>query len=175
MKKTAGLVLSLGVISAVCSGVLAYINGLTAQPIKEAASAKRIEMARMVMPSGVLTIEEKGGVFVGKDSAGAVAGYALEGADNGGYGGEIVLMVGFKSDRKTVVCYKNLKSSETPGLGSKLSSPEFSSQFEGKNISVLSLKKDGGSVDAITAATITSRAVCKALAAAQAELEKFGK
>jgi electron transport complex protein RnfG len=76
-------------------------------------------------------------------------------------------MVGFEADRKTVVCYKKLAAAETPGLGMKLTTPEFSGQFSGKDGTSLSVKKDGGEIEAITAATITSRAVCRAIGDAQ--------
>ena len=99
-----------------------------------------------------------------------VLGYAAKGSDAGGYGGDIVMMVGFKADKKTVVCYKVLAASETPGLGSNLTTPEFSGQFAGKDGSSLSVKKDGGEIEAITSATITSRAVCRAIADAQKKL-----
>ena len=54
---------------------------------------------------------------------------------------------------------------ETPGLGTKITEEKFKSQFMGKNPSTfkLKVKKDGGDVDAITAATISSRAVCDAI------------
>ena len=175
MKKFFGLVFSLTAIAAVCAAALAYINAKTAEPIAKASAEKRFLMARAVMPSDVVSVEARDGVFVGLDASGKAAGFALEGSDTGGYGGEIVLMVGFKADMRTVVAYRNLTSAETPGLGSKLASPEFSGQFSGKDVSLLRLRKDGGSVDAITAATITSRAVCKAVADAQAKLQILGK
>jgi electron transport complex protein RnfG len=94
----------------------------------------------------------------------------VKGSDPGGYGGDVVLMVGFMSDKTTVVCYKTLAAAETPGLGMKLNTPEFAGQFAGKDGSSLSVKKDGGEIDAITSATITSRAVCGAIAAAAQKL-----
>ena len=109
-------------------------------------------------------------LFVGKSADGTVVGYAVTGADAGGYGGDVVLMVGFQADRKTVVCYKTLAAAETPGLGMKLNTPEFQTQFGGKDATTLKVKKDGGEIEAITAATITSRAVCRAIAAAAAKL-----
>ena len=97
MKKLLGLVLSLTIISGVCAAVLAYVNGLTAEPIK-AAAAKAREAA-------------KAAVLCGED------GFTAEGRCKDGYGGDIVLMVGFKKDKKTVISYKVLQASETPGLG----------------------------------------------------------
>ena len=80
-------------------------------------------------------------------------------------------MVGFRADKRTVVCYKTLAASETPGLGMNLNTPEFSGQFAGKDGSSLSVRKDGGEIEAITSATITSRAVCRAIADAQKKLK----
>ena len=79
-------------------------------------------------------------------------------------------MVGFERDKKTLVCYKTLAASETPGLGMKLNAPEFAGQFRGKDATTLRLKKKGGDIEAITAATITSKAVLKAVADAQKHL-----
>lgn len=150
MKKILGLVISLTVISAVCATVLAYVNSITAAPI-----AATGEKARAAAQKAVLCGEE---------------GYTAEGRSSEGYGGDIVLMVGFKKDKKTVISYKVLQSSETPGLGMKLKTPEFANQFGGKDGSSLKVKKDGGEIEAITSATITSRAVCNAIADAQKKL-----
>ena len=150
MKKMLGLLVSLTAISGACAAVLAYVNSITAEPI--AATA---EKAREAAKAAVLCGEE---------------GYTAEGRSGEGYGGDIVLMVGFKKDKKTVISYKVLQASETPGLGMKLKTPEFSGQFSGKDGSSLKVKKDGGDIEAITSATITSRAVCKAIADAQSKL-----
>lgn len=150
MKKMLGLLVSLTAISGACAAVLAYVNSITAEPI--AATA---EKAREAAKAAVLCGEE---------------GYTAEGRSGEGYGGDIVLMVGFKKDKKTVISYKVLQASETPGLGMKLKTPEFAGQFSGKDGSALKVKKDGGDIEAITSATITSRAVCKAIADAQSKL-----
>ena len=150
MKKMLGLLVSLTLISGACAAVLAYVNSITKDPI--AATA---EKAREAAKAAVLCGEE---------------GYAVEGRSGEGYGGDIVLMVGFKKDKKTVISYKVLQATETPGLGMKLKTPEFAGQFSGKDGSALKVKKDGGDIEAITSATITSRAVCKAIADAQSKL-----
>ncbi|MGB4293017.1 MAG: FMN-binding protein [Bacteroidales bacterium] len=69
-----------------------------------------------------------------------------------------------------------LEQKETPGLGTKMTEPFFKDQFNGKNPAnfKLKVKKDGGEVDAITAATITSRAFCDALERAYNTLKKGG-
>ena len=171
MKKILALVVSLTVISGVCAAVLAYVNQITKGPIAEMKANKEKAAIMAVMPDGVASVAAEGDYSVGKDASGKVVGYAAKGSDPGGYGGDIVLMVGFRADKSTVVCYKVLAASETPGLGSNLTTPEFSGQFAGKNGSSLGVKKDGGEIEAITSATITSRAVCRAIADAQKKLK----
>ena len=150
MKKILGLVVSLTIISGVCAAVLAYVDSITREPIKATAERNR-EQAK----KAVLCGEE---------------GYTAEGTCKDGYGGDITLMVGFKTDKKTVISYKVLAASETPGLGMKLKTPEFAGQFAGKDGTSLKVKKDGGEIEAITSATITSRAVCRAIEDAQKKL-----
>jgi electron transport complex protein RnfG len=80
-------------------------------------------------------------------------------------------MVGFTPDYK-ISTYKKLLATETPGLGTNLSSPAFMKQFVGMDASTpLSVKKDGGKIEAITSATITSRAVCGAINDAKKKME----
>ena len=173
MKKTLSLLISLTVISAVCAGVLAYIDKVTREPIAKSKTANTLKAAAEVMPSGVEEVESAGdGAFIGRGAGGEVVGYAVTGVDAGGYGGEIELMVGFMPDRRTVVSYKTLAASETPGLGMKLKTPEFAGQFANRDGTSLKVKKDGGDIEAITAATITSRAVCRAIADAAAKAAK---
>lgn len=170
MKKILSLVVCLTVISGVCAAVLAYVDSVTKGPIAEMKVKQEQAAVKAVLPAGAEKIEPAGEAFVGKDAAGKVVGYAAKGTDPGGYGGDVVLMVGFKADKKTVECYKTLVATETPGLGMKLSAPEFAGQFAGKDGSALKVKKDGGAIEAITSATITSRAVCRAIADAQKKL-----
>ena len=170
MKKILGLVVSLTIISGVCAGVLAYVDSITKEPIKATAERNREAAKKAVLPPGATEVVEETGFFVGMNEKNDVIGYAAKGKDGGGYGGDIELMVGFKPDKKTVVCYKTLAASETPGLDMKLKTPEFAGQFVGKDGRSLKVKKDGGEIEAITSATITSRAVCRAIADAQRKL-----
>ena len=90
-----------------------------------------------------------------------------------GFGGRIWLMVGFDKDNR-LYKIKVLEHKETPGLGNKMEKPRFIDRFAGKDLSVfkLEVKKDGGDVDAITAATITSRAFCDAVERAYRALSR---
>ena len=84
-------------------------------------------------------------------------------------------MAGFKPDG-TIINISVLEQKETPGLGTKMAEPKFKDQFNDKNPSqyILKVKKDGGPVDAITAATISSRAFCDAVQRAYNTLQKGG-
>ena len=84
---------------------------------------------------------------------------------------DIVLMVGFTPDYK-IVSYRKLEAAETPGLGANLTTEGFMKQFSGMDASSpIAVRKDGGNVEAITSATITSRAVCGAINNAKSKLE----
>lgn len=93
-------------------------------------------------------------------------GTAVESFTNNGFSGQFKIMIGFLPDF-TIHNTKVLEHKETPGLGDKMdaSKSSFPEQFKGKNPEsfVLAVKKDGGQVDAITAATISSRGFCDAV------------
>lgn len=93
-----------------------------------------------------------------------------------GFGENIIIMVGFDKDGK-IVNTSVIKHKETPGLGSKMGDPKFKDQFIGKSIpegSGLKVTKDRGEIDAISAATISSRAFCRAVNRAYEGLMKGG-
>lgn len=95
---------------------------------------------------------------------GQLVGVAVKSFSDKGYSKRITLMTGFAADG-SIIGIKVMDQSETPGLGTKMKEPAFQNQFKEKNPATfkLAVKKDGGDVDAITAATISSRAVCDAL------------
>ena len=181
MKKILHLVLTLTVISAVCAAVLAAVNAVTKDRIAGLAALKANAAAKAVLPAGVQAIDVREDpadptlrVFAGYTDAAktTLAGYAVPGVSEAGYGGAIRLMVGLKPDR-TVVSYQVLAANETPGLGAKLGDAEFTKQFPGRNGTALKVKKDGGVIEAITGATITSRAVCGAITDACVRLDRI--
>ena len=180
MKKIAQLVISLTAIAAVCAAVLAIVNEITRERIASIATLKSNKAAKAVLPAGVNAIDqrkdpadEKAVIFVAYADAAKskVLGYAAPGVSASGYGGTIRLMVGLTAERN-VVSYQVLAANETPGLGAKLGDAA-SAQFGGKSGRALKVKKDGGDVDAITGATITSRAVCEAIANACARIDRL--
>lgn len=95
------------------------------------------------------------------------SGVAVETYTDKAFSGRFTLMVGFQPDG-AISNIEVLEHKETPGLGTKMALPAFKDQFKGIKIAdlpgeKLKVKKDGGSVDAITAATISSRAFCDAV------------
>ena len=170
-------------ICLVCSGLLAGVYALTAEPIAAAAAAKNEAAIKEVLPETAVTIEEERTVdFEGAsyaynlayDEQGNTVGCAINVAPVG-FGGPIMIKVGFDANG-VIFNTKVLSQAETPGLGAKCVEPAFSEQFKGfdpaqKNLAV---KKDGGDVDAITASTITSRAYADGLALAAKVFQAIG-
>ncbi|MBT4363904.1 MAG: RnfABCDGE type electron transport complex subunit G [Desulfobacterales bacterium] len=101
--------------------------------------------------------------FVGKFD-GKTNCVAFEGFGKGGYGGDIGLMIGVDIDNGSVLGAAVTTHSETPGLGAKAKEdPSFVSQLKGLSIeSPILVTNDGGKINAMSGATITSRAVCNA-------------
>lgn len=163
------MLLSLVLLSMVMSAALAFVYLRTKGPIEAAAQQKEIAAIRQVLPEfdsdpNAAKTEQDGVIVYRLSKQNQPVGYAIKTFTEKGFGGHIELMAGFLPDgsinQVTVLTHK-----ETPGLGTKMSDLKFSNQFLGKNPSeyVLKVRKDGGQVDAITAATVSSRAYCDAL------------
>ena len=105
---------------------------------------------------------------------GTISAVAIKTSTNKGFGGRMDLIVGFFLDG-TISGYKVINANETPGLGSKVDEPRFKEQFSGirpqKNL--FKVKQDGGEIDAVTAATISSGAVIDAIQKAYDAYNKF--
>ena len=101
--------------------------------------------------------------FYPAKKGGELIGTAVRSFTNTGYNGLIVLMVGILPDG-TIKDIQVVEHKETPGLGTKMESSKFKDQFKDIDPSqvTLKVKKDGGDIDAITAATISSRAFSEA-------------
>ena len=157
-------------ICAVTAGLLAGVNAIT-EPIIEELNAKATQEAIMaVLPGGFDTeltdyADESG--IVSRIYQGA-NGYAVE-VGPSGFDNTITMMVGVDNEGK-ILGISIVSHTETAGLGAvaaaKTSAGEaFRGQFEGQSGSVL-VTKDGGQIEAITGATITSRAICVGINAA---------
>ena len=163
--------LALGAVNAVTAGPSAEQN---AQKIKDSLEnvMPGAESEQIDVPEGTtVTTETKNATSVTILSAykmtkdGADAGYCVEVGPTG-FGGAVDTMVGIDSDGKVTGISVISASSETPGLGARSTEPEFQAQFAGQVGTEVAVAKDGGSIDALTGATITSRAVSEGVVAA---------
>ena len=157
-------------ICAVTAGLLAGVNGITAPIIAELNAAATQEAISAVLPGGFdseITDYADASGIVSKVYQGE-NGYALE-VGPGGFDNTITMMVGIDNEGK-VLGISVVSHTETAGLGAvaDADTPKgiaFREQFVGTSGSV-SVTKDGGMMDAITGATITSRAICVGVNAA---------
>lgn len=162
----------------VTGGLLAYVNHVTEGPIALQSERTLADGIKTVMGGGNLRVtandtvkQDMGGktylFVVHKTSQGGKEiGAAVESTTQG-FGGDLKVLVGF-DHQGTILGYTILSSSETPGLGAK-AGQWFQKDGKGNIIGKspakgdLTVSKDGGDVDAITASTITSRAFLKAV------------
>ncbi len=147
-------------ITAVVAGLLGFVNDLTEDKIAENTAKKASEAMQSVLPAESyepleLSEENKNGgiteAFTCED------GYVVRVAASGGFGGSIDMMVGIDKNC-SVVGISVVSHAETASLGANCTRPEWQAQFVGAT-DALSVSKDGGTIDALTGATVTSRAV----------------
>ena len=164
---------ALFVICIVSGGVLGVVYNATKDPITAAETAKKTKAIKNVLPefnelkeTMVMSALEDVEIpfYLAYNADNNFIGAAVETFTNKGFSGNISLMVGILADG-TLKNISVLQHAETPGLGSKMTEPTFKDQFNGKKADSFNIKvkKDGGEVDAITAATISSRAFCDAV------------
>lgn len=170
------MLLVLFIITFIAGFALSGVYNITKEPIAKSKLAKKIAALNTVLPEFDTVISLEAALPEEKPVELSIAiknddtvGYAVETYTSLGFGGNIRAMVGFEPDG-TIIDVVHLEHSETPGLGDKIekSKSSWSDQFKGKNPEIFKLivKKDGGDVDAITAATITSRAYSDAITCA---------
>lgn len=172
------MLLSLTGTCVIAGAILAGVNEVTKEPIAQTKAATLEAAIKAVTPAFdnkpteesymVATPEGDSLRIYPAKSGGEMVGAAVESFTKKGFGGEIKVIVGFDMDGK-ITNYSVLSHSETPGLGAKMQewfSTEKGNQsvigrkIDGKGLTV---SKDGGDVDAITAATISSRAFLDAV------------
>ncbi len=154
------------VICVAVSAALAGTNLLTKDRIALAA-AQKAEESRMVVLPGAESFEEKDGHYAGVNGAGQTVGYVFE-TESKGYGGTIKVMTGIGAEG-SITGVVVLSHSETPGLGANAEKAEFRDQFQqpvenstGIQVVKFQAPKEG-EIQAMTGATITSRAVTDAV------------
>ena len=169
------LAATLLLITAFVAAALAGVNSITAPAIAELTAQKTQNAIELVLPGGGDAVEFPATDLVSKVYA-SESGYAVE-VTPGGFDNTITMMVGVDK-AGSVLGISIIKHTETAGLGAVAAAgtpagEAFRNEFVGASGSV-SVTKDGGEVEAITGATITSRAVCAGVNAALEVVGKMG-
>ena len=172
------MTLVLTLVADVMGGILAYVNHLTEGPIAEQKEKALADGIKTVMVCNDLVVAKTDEVkqnvdgkeltyiiYQVKDTQGKDLGAAVQ-SSTMGFGGNLKVLVGFNPEGQ-ILGYTLLEHAETPGLGAK-ADQWFQKGQKGDIIGKspaepLTVSKDGGQVDAITASTITSRAFLKAV------------
>ena len=163
------LAATLLLITAVVAAALAGVNSITAPVIAQLKAEKLQQAINEVLPGG-------GDAVAFTDNTGWVsavyksdAGYAVEVTPTTGFNGAITMMVGIDTEGN-VLGISVVSQTETAGLGAVCAAKtEAGQSFRGDFVGLggsVAVDKDGGEIDSITGATITSRAVCDGVNAA---------
>jgi electron transport complex protein RnfG len=180
MKDMFRLAIALTLIAVIAGLILSLVEAVTREPIAEQRRLETLRALRTVLPEfdnspDADTVE----LQVGRDKKGKdvmrlfyrgrtgaeLSGVAFVVRSPEGYSGNIDIMIGVDAAGQ-VAGLEILTHAETPGLGDKITHEPFKSQFKGKSLTNADwrVKKDGGDFDQITGATISPRAVVKAVA-----------
>ena len=176
MKSTLfNMVAVLFTVTLIASAGVGAVNMITADAIAEANAAATTQAVANVLPSfentevSEQTIDDMPIVVYTASAGDKVVGYAVESMTKNGFGGSIRMMVGFAPDGQ-ILNVNVLQQAETPGLGTKMADEDNALLRSIKDKKAweieFKVKKDGGELDALTAATISSRAYYDAVARA---------
>lgn len=157
-------------IALVAGAALAGVNILTEEPIAEAQAAARRQAIAEVLPQfdnnpADEAFEYDGLTLFPAKMSGADVGMAVETYSDNGFSGRFTILAGFDMAGR-LTGYRVLSHAETPGLGARMSDwfSEDGTQHSAIGHTMpFGIKADGGDIDAITGATITSRAFMEAL------------
>ena len=166
------LTLTLFLITAVVAGLLGLVDYLTADRIKTLQEEKAKASMMEVLPAEnyeEIPAEKEGIVAAYKADD---LGYVIR-VKTGGFGGDIDMMVGISLEGK-LTGISIISHSETASLGANCTREDWRSQFVGRS-GTLAVEKDGGDIDSLTGATVTSRAVTKGINLALEFVEEVGK
>lgn len=166
------LALTLLLITSVTAAALAGVNALTGPMIAQRTQEQTQAAIQAVLPGGsdreITDFTDETGlvqrIYAGKQ------GYAFEVTPKG-FDSAVTMMVGIDT-QGAVLGIDIISHTETAGLGAVAAADTpvgkaFRQQFAGAGESVM-VTKDGGSVDVLTGATVTSRAICTGVNAALA-------
>lgn len=166
--------LILAMYTAIAGGVLALTYSVTEPRRLANAKQNQLKAQQEVLPQAVKFEEKTTNNLTyarALDEEDRIVGYVVL-AKGKGYSSILEIMLGLDKDC-SVIGMKVLSQTETPGLGTRITEDSFIQQFMNKKIENICLKKDGGEIDAITGATISSRAATNTVASAVRELKKI--
>ncbi len=186
------MILSLGIITAIAGALLGVVYAATKEPIAKMQKEQQVNAIRQVAPP--FDNDPEADIWITKVDGidftiypafkdGKLQGAAVMGSSMNGFSGEVKVMCGFDLDG-TVRNYEVLSQAETPGLGAKMQTwfrdPTGARSVIGKNPAktpfyVTQDKASGGQIDAITAATISSRAFLEILRRAYDSYTEYAK
>ena len=179
------MVITLTIIAGLSAYMLSSVYQLTKEPIAKAKDNRELEAISQVVEEfdnnpfaekmTIMTSDKKDKLtFFPARKKGNITSFAIKTFSNNGFGGKLEMIVGFYIDG-AIKSFKITSHQETPGLGSKADEQRFKEQFDGFHPTKqkLKVKQDGGDIDAVTAATITSRAVIDAITRATDAYKNF--
>jgi electron transport complex protein RnfG len=163
MSSSVRLIIVLCLVCGIAAGSLAFVNAATKDRIAAFAQTEKTEAMKTMLPQADEFAELQPGKVWEARRAGEAIGYVLA-VSAQGYSGPIEGVLGM-DPQGALTGVKVLVQTETPGLGAKIGGEKFLTQFRGLKAVELVLKKDdpAGRIDAVTAATISSRALTNAL------------
>lgn len=172
-KEIVKVIVTMVLVSAIAAAALAATYTPTQNQLKilqeeqkKAAMKELLPQAADFEPVTGSQVDSEGNPVVlyyrGVDASGNTVGYAVQRQQVGAQG-MIELMTGMSADFATITGFQVMKHSETPGLGSLITTDAFRGQFVDLPLSDVSLTKNGGKINALTGATISSQAVVDGL------------
>ncbi|ARM30771.1 RnfABCDGE type electron transport complex subunit G [Prosthecochloris sp. HL-130-GSB] len=162
-------IITLTIVGLLSASLLSVVDDMTREPIKQAREAMKRKAIEEIFPftfDSLKTIQSEETTFYeAYDGELNLQGIAVESWTNLGYSGRIEILLGVSPEDQKIFNYKVVYHLETPGLGDKVDKEKFKSQFTGRTLEDTNwkVKKDGGDIDEITAATISCRAVSDAV------------
>ncbi|MBM3162308.1 MAG: RnfABCDGE type electron transport complex subunit G [Chlorobi bacterium] len=161
-------IITLTLVGLIAAALLAIVDDLTRDPIALAKAEMKRKAIEEIFPFDIDSLKnvetKKTRFYEAYDRNGTLKGIAVESATTIGYSGKIEILLGVSPEQK-IYDYKVVYHLETPGLGDKIDKAKFKEQFRGRALegTTWKVKKDGGEIDELTAATISSRAVTDAV------------
>jgi electron transport complex protein RnfG len=165
MTGTRLMIITLFVVAVICAVVLSFVYAFTEPRIAETQAKLTLSGLEEVISAYKYLEVVPGTLWKAMDSLDQEIGIVFRVFPQG-YGGQIPITVGLNEAGKITgirIASAAEGLSETPGLGMKVTEPGFTSQFKNKGADEVALKQDGGAIQAITAATISSRAVSEGI------------